>query len=152
MHQFFLQTLLYLLSLSIITDALSIPSENSYLNVQPELPHSSTEEPLCSRDVVRKGSRETQPEQTVIKTPHPGVASMQDHLQHWNNLSSEISLIPLSCTQTLLPPASLSTHTHTHTHAAPRMLDQTGSHLRLGFHPDLLWLCGKKSSVTLENH
>lgn len=58
--------------------------------------------------------RKTNSHRNASKRAHPGVASTQDHLQHWNNLSSEISLIPLSCTQTLLPPASLSTHIHTH--------------------------------------
>lgn len=84
------------------------------LNVQPELPHSSTEEPLCSRDVVQRDTTRANSHKNTNKRAHPGVASTQDHLQHWNNLSSEISLIPLSCTQTLLPPASLSTHIHTH--------------------------------------
>lgn len=90
------------------------PSGNSYLNVQPEPPHSSTEEPLCSRDVVHRDTTRANSHKNANKRAHPGVASTQDHLQHWNNLSSEISLIPLSCTQTLLPPASLSTHIHTH--------------------------------------
>lgn len=120
------------------------PSGNSYLKVQPELAHSSTE------DVVRTGSKE---KQTATETPTNAhiqalrprrITSSTGTISLLRSLSSRCHALKHSSLQPRSP--------HTYTHTASRMLDQTGSHLRLGFHPDLLWLCGKKSSVTLGNH
>lgn len=105
---------------SIISYSLHYPTGN-YLIVQPKLPHSSTEEPLCSRDVVSRAEQGPERHNQSKQSYKQEYACFPAHIQALRpcRITSSTGTISLLISPAVMhsntPPSSLALHTYSHT-------------------------------------